>query len=719
MSVRKTAVLIGAAAALAVLSACSAPALAFDTGYHSDLTSEILSREGFRPDAIGAAVAANYLDDGFESAKTVIAESSGILTPLGRAWGNLFGPASLRDASDVYLHFDELVGTAEVGASWDRLVAGTRRAAQEAERRGDAAGLLSVLGASLHAVQDFYSHSNWSDLSAAGVWRGDATWFEVPAAERQAQTIRSVNHAGTNKDHAGRPGFPTAYREAFYASHQWERLVRSWVGPAFWNQAAGLTDPSVAQELHYERYLSWYTGHWKGPGTDSKDDLLAVGQAYLNHADSSLIGEWKEYCPLITGAPDGGALPPLTITYPAGRPWLGLRTTEAKQTDDDWIFDIDIGGEADFYAVVTVGGRAYLEQMYEDKDSIRPSNWLVLAPVDQWSCPGGKLAVDYALWDEDVMGGGALPSLRGEDDLCDIAKPRHTRTWSWSGAPSDFGGGGQVVKTDGHREVPWWKFWESDGDGDEASVTFLIRTETPPRRPPSSVQVETLPAEAPTAKVGDVRIASIDKVGEVVTVTNYDTQAVELTGWKLVSLTGGQVFRFPSGFVLRAGSTIYIRSGPKATGNGRTDFAWTKRYVWNNRVNDPGRLDDPATPQHLVAAQDLSAEEKAWVETARRGGSRPGWAAVKTSGDRRLVVVVAGPQPTGAYGLALARVYTSQATGTNAWCIDVTLTKPKTGAITTQALTYPYVVVEIPDDGLGLRAREMSGEAPVGLELTG
>lgn len=410
--------LIGVAVAVAVLAGWPGRASAFDAGYHADLTFEVLSREGFATDATGAAVVANYLDDGFESAKTAITEASGILAPLGHAWGNLYGPASARDASDLYLHFDDLPGTAEVSGAWDRLVRNTRRAAQEAERRQDPAGLLSVLGASLHTVQDFYSHSNWSNLN----WGGDATWFDVPAAEREAKAIRSVDHASTNKDRAGRAGFDAAYREAFYASYQWTRLVRSWVGASFWTGAAGLADPSVSLELHYVRYLSWYTGHWKGPGTDSKDDLLGSGPGLSPH-----------------------------ITYPAGRPWLSLRTLEAKQTDDDLIWDIDVFGQADFYAVIKVGGRAYVEAMHEDHDSIRPDNWLTLAPVDQWSCPGGTLAVEYVLWDEDVLGGGALPSLRGQDDLCDIAKPLHAQTWVWSGAPGTFGGGGQESTTDGRR----------------------------------------------------------------------------------------------------------------------------------------------------------------------------------------------------------------------------------------------------------------------------
>ena len=707
--------LIWVAVTVAVLAGWPGQASAFDVGYHSDLTFEVLSREGFAADATGAAVVANYLDDGFESAKTVIAEAGGILAPLGHAWGNLYGPASARDASDLYLHFDDLPGTAEVSAAWDRLVRNTRRAAQEAERRQDPAGLLSVLGASLHTVQDFYSHSNWSNLD----WGGDATWFDVPAAEREAKAIRSVDHAATNKDHAGRAGFDTAYREAFYASYQWTRLIRSWVGAGFWTGAAGLADPSVSLELHYVRYLSWYTGHWKGPGTDSKDDLLAVGQAYLREANKNLIGKWKEYCPLLTASPDPGALPPLGLTYPVGRPWLSLRTLEAKQTDDDLIWDIDVGGKADFYAAIKVGGRTYVEQMYEDHDSVRPSNWLTLAPVDQWSCPGGTLAVEYVLWDEDVLGGGALPSLRGQDDLCDIAEPLQAKTWVWSGAPGTFGGGGQEITTDGLRRNV--HCCESDGDGDEARVTFLIRTETPQRRPYSAaVQGETIAAEAPVAKSGDVRITSIDKVGEVVTVTNYDVRAVDMTGWRLVSVTGNQTFRFPS-FTLRAGASVRVRSGPKATGNGQTELFWTKRYVWNNEVDDPGRLEDSETAKH--AATDLSAEEKAWVETVRRGGGTGaggaaggvagGWAAVKTFGDHRLVVVVVGPQRTGGYGLSLTRVYTSQ----GLWCIDVTLSKPKPGAITTQALTYPYVVVKIPDDGLGVRAREVGGQEPV--ELTG
>jgi hypothetical protein len=47
--------------------------------------------------------------------------------------------------------------------------------------------------------------------------------------------FKLVKSAGIpEKDYAGTLYFSNAYREAFYTSWQWIRLVENWVSPLFW-----------------------------------------------------------------------------------------------------------------------------------------------------------------------------------------------------------------------------------------------------------------------------------------------------------------------------------------------------------------------------------------------------------------------------------------------------------------------------------------------------
>lgn len=84
----------------------------------------------------------------------------------------------------------------------------------------------------------------------------------------------------------------------------------------------------------------------------------------------------------------------------------------------------------------------------------------------------------------------------------------------------------------------------------------------------------------------NVIISSLDKIAEVVTVSNNSEEDVDLTGWTLLSVTGNQEFIFPE-YILKANSRIVISSGVKDG-----DFYWGKQNVWNNSQSDPAVLFD-------------------------------------------------------------------------------------------------------------------------------
>ena len=83
------------------------------------------------------------------------------------------------------LHFDDLFSTAQVEANWKRILAGTLIGLLWARELNDVSAAQNILGVSLHAIQDFYAHSNWVDDPN----RRSRTWFEVPADERRRMSL--------------------------------------------------------------------------------------------------------------------------------------------------------------------------------------------------------------------------------------------------------------------------------------------------------------------------------------------------------------------------------------------------------------------------------------------------------------------------------------------------------------------------------------------------
>lgn len=61
------------------------------------------------------------------------------------------------------LHFDDLPNNEQVVRLWQRYTSGTAAAVIFAWKRDDIPAARNAIGLSLHAMQDFYSHSNWVD----------------------------------------------------------------------------------------------------------------------------------------------------------------------------------------------------------------------------------------------------------------------------------------------------------------------------------------------------------------------------------------------------------------------------------------------------------------------------------------------------------------------------------------------------------------------------
>ena len=182
--------------------------------------------------------------------------------------------------------------------------------------------------------------------------------------------------------------------------------------------------PGVGVEESVARYLSWYAGQWKGSSSSSKEDLailaLWYGPTWVMKGGGPVISKFLQYWQIMVADP---AAYPTSIAMPTTYPtvpaqdWLELGTSRVEEAQDEHFWGIDPGGSPDFYARITINGHEYIEAMHEDSKNITPSNWLVWAPLDPANT---QVSITYALWDEDVVGGGVFPSWYGDDDHCNI-----------------------------------------------------------------------------------------------------------------------------------------------------------------------------------------------------------------------------------------------------------------------------------------------------------
>ena len=154
---------------------------------------------------------------------------------------------------------------------------------------------------------------------------------------------------------------------------------------------------------------------------------------------------------------------------------------------------------------------------------------------------------------------------------------------------SKFSGSGvQVFRTDQDGTIV------ATCDGE--TVTFNKHGSMPSSVSSTTVPAKTMPstppapATQPPVSSGSVSIASIDLVGEVVTLVNNGSSAVDLTGWKIVSEKGNQTYSFPGGTNIPSGGNLKVLSGSKAVARAGT-LVWTKSNIWNND-GDPGALYD-------------------------------------------------------------------------------------------------------------------------------
>ncbi len=394
--------------------ALSASSAAFDTGAHFDMTRDALSAERFSDTAIRIVQVNNWFNDLYE--QDTSNAYSGHVSWFGSVSGfvgnllTLFRkenwPKSLTDAAEK-MHFDSsnpMDSAAQAEAEWTRLCRATKAALLDCRNRRDALGVLTVMGISLHALQDFYTHSNWVEpigsrsqngfsgpgWAAAGRYGSHPTWFDVPPADRVAQDIYSrkqsgsnkaehggwdspnagTNKVGMNKDSAGRPMYRDAYITAAIASRTWVQAMKTWLGDnALWSQAMAYSDTSGG-DLSHDQFgafkLSWLVGHWNGnEGTKGgKVEIIRAGIQYFEGRGKTVFRrKWEAMLPLIANpSPPVSETPvPGSATIAAATEFVEVKIHHLKQIDDIDGGDVPLVSEndADWFTKATIAGQSF------------------------------------------------------------------------------------------------------------------------------------------------------------------------------------------------------------------------------------------------------------------------------------------------------------------------------------------------------------------------
>ena len=314
----------GAMALAAALVALASTSLAFDTKWHADATRVAMDQNGFSADARLLCQFGNYLTDYFSGAES--AYDQFVPPDVPKRGSNQLHGVDERDVAR--LHFDALTSSAQVEHQWKTLEANTKAAlvkwaADSSVKDGyRPVVLITILGASLHAVQDFYSHSNW--LKKATATAGAAPiWFEVPEADRLKLDVKTgwypdgnkpgfLYHRDENKDTTGRILNGEAFAAATRASTDWVgRIVAAtpevpWATLKAWKALPANVNGTWLRnaDATFVTTTSTLAGHWDG-STPAKNVFAPEADRNKNMAKQALgltMGVYSKNIAMSTGA---------------------------------------------------------------------------------------------------------------------------------------------------------------------------------------------------------------------------------------------------------------------------------------------------------------------------------------------------------------------------------------------------------------------------------
>jgi hypothetical protein len=450
------------------------PGWAFDAGPHADITRDALTAEGFGNTAVQVVQVNNWYVDLYENSNKLphSGHASGWHTFLGGGvWDSENWSQAMVDAADRS-HFDSSNGgfstTAALTAEWDRL----QRAVYTLSRQAAAADnpnpvqLLTVLGISLHQVQDFYAHSNWVEPKGIAGYEGPgwaarnlgdaSTWFDMAAKTRIRETLyvagspgitrghgdwrtdNNVNLAtGMNKDWPGRPLYEQAHMAAYFATRQWVRAVRIWVNnESFWRSVqsyANRANGDLDHDVKGMTGISVYSGHWQGqgeplgasapgPGGSLLDLRQATNHYFEDRARTHFRTAWENLIQRVADpSPPAATVPAPTTSQPLQKLYrfVRLQINHLSEVDDLDLSSID---QADYFVQAAIDGQPFRSAMLNGFDTFNfprpnyPFTWLKAVPNSRTMAERlCNLRIEVATADVSSAGTDDTVSLRIND----------------------------------------------------------------------------------------------------------------------------------------------------------------------------------------------------------------------------------------------------------------------------------------------------------------
>ncbi len=238
---------------------CSLQTMAFDTWWHAECTRKAMVVNGFSGDARLATQVSNYFTDFM----AVLNMGNEELTKIK------INKALFRsDHSYDFLHFDAIYTTADIEKNWKLIFENTKAALKQFSSSSAIEPgfrqivIFNLIGASLHIIQDFYSHSNWVNTYIAKGVSPIPVWYDVPDSTRKKMNLFTgiyakpfnghVSHDSLHKDNSARINNKEAVEVAERASIDWVRRLMNEVPEVSW---AGLKSYTIQNNMVMKNYL--------------------------------------------------------------------------------------------------------------------------------------------------------------------------------------------------------------------------------------------------------------------------------------------------------------------------------------------------------------------------------------------------------------------------------------------------------------------------------
>ena len=398
----------------------------FGTGSHFDLTHTVLTEHGFRPTSIRIVQVENWLTDYYSTTPTY---------------------GDKHRATLEKLHFDNLFNGEQVSAYWAILLRNLKSSTEKAARENDQLSMLVILGIGLHAVQDFYSHSNWVELHAPRnnlEFRSD-TYFAALRSSTGATSIKGLYtgkypddrtsgpgvfplpvdaelhgsyHTGLNKDSPMRPHWDEAYVFAYAGSHELVVALEAWaevVRPGFWKSVREYavetaTEKKLDRDVLAARNLSMWlegkgqNGIWKGQGSGSARRFTQLSSKWV-FGDSSMFVEalqdgniQDELSAGLYAKPPAPETPELE-PFSEQRSALIIRVTYVAESKKAKLLKSPLSslGGSDFYSRISAHGQEFWGRTIQ-KSRYEVEPWYEIVIFDPNTT---EIPINIAVWDED------------------------------------------------------------------------------------------------------------------------------------------------------------------------------------------------------------------------------------------------------------------------------------------------------------------------------